>query len=419
MQVLLKRKISEITKTLKNAGKDRLAECIEQNWQKTALEYSKQLNFWRPQRPIEKELLSAFGKELERLGIRDMFKSDILYSIKKRRVLQTAPHLGVSESPRMLCINWLGSLSVPEKEFYVIGMFSGIPFSNRSRPGRINRKKDSINLFPSNMQDGLVYRSQIPQKLIESIDKLPENIARFLSKAVAGNSYTKWALGACQHIERKILKKNNLVFLDINEVVTDYLVQVLQNRFHIFHKIFFDPKIRKEFMEAFPNEIMFYVPVMDGKYEKTENMMFSGDVLKSKNKEIPLSNSNFFIRELKEGRLCPALITTFLALSFLNQFKCFGSFAQVEYLPVYQEKLAKLKFMKQFKIEKIPTSNLTTGFFPEKRNSYPADIIIKNEKFIQNEKTLFGELLLHMKSVLLESYFTGDTRKNDKENDKK
>jgi len=411
MILMLKRKVLDIVKILKDAEKYRLAECIEKNWNKTALEYSKELNFWRPKRPIEKELLNAFGKELERLGTKGIHKSDILDSIKKRRILQTGPHLGATESPRMLCINWLGNLGVLKRDYYIVGMFSGIPFSNRSRPGRINMKKDSVNLFPSSMQDGLVYRSVIPVKLNESADKLPKKITKYFPSAIVGASYTKWALQTCQHIERNILKKNNLVYLDINEVVAEYLTQVLKNRFHVFHKIFFNPKTRAEFMQAFPNEIMFYAPVMDGKYEKMENMVLSGNKLRSRHKEIDLGNSNILIQEIKEGRLCPALITTFLALAFLNQFKCFGSFAQVEYLPVYQEKLAKLKFMKEFKIEKISTSNLTTGVFPEKRNIYPADILIQGEKFKQSEQTLFGELLLHMKSVLLESYFTGDERK--------
>src|SRR3989344_5955222 len=406
MQITLKGKILDIIKTLKKAEKWRLAGCIEKNWNKTALAYSKELNFWRPKKPIEKELLNAFEKELERLGTGKIVKTEILNSIKKRRVLQTGPHLGATESPRMLCINWLGSLGVSEKDFYIVGMFSGVPFSNRSRPGRINKKGDGVNLFPSNLQDGLVYRSTIQKKLLESMEKLPADIARYFPHGKVGDSYTKWALTACQHVERKILKKNNLVYLDINEVVTSYLTQVLQNRFHIFHKIFFDPKTREEFMKIFPNEIMFYVPVMDGKYEKMENMDLTKKSLKSKNKEIMLSNSNILLRELEEGRLCPALIVSFLTLAFINQFKCFGSFAQVEYLPAYQEKLAKLKFMKEFNIEKIPTSNLTTGVFPEKSNIYPIDIIA-GEKFKPNLNTLFGELLLHMKNVLLESYFTG------------
>jgi hypothetical protein len=416
----LEKEMMDIVKTLKKAKKYSLANCVEKNWQKTALAYSKELNSWRPKQPMEKEMMEAFGKELERLEIKDEDKTEILRSLNKRRVLQTAPHLGAIENPRMLCINWLGSLGVEEKpastqggDFYVVGMFSGIPFSNRSRPGRINRKKDSINLFPSTMQDALVYRSTVPEKLIKAGDSLPDEMYRFLPRAKKGESYTKWALETCQHVERKILGKRNLIYLDINEVITEYLIRVLEKPTHIFHKIFFDAKTRQEFRKAFPNEIMFYSPVMNGKYEEMENIYFAGNNLKSKHKEIGLKNPAELIGELKNGRLCPALITGFLALAFLNQFKCFGSFAQVEYLPIYQQKLARLSFMRKLGIEKIPTANLTTGVFPENHNVYPADMILVNtiKKFKPKSSILFGELLLPMKETLLESYFTGDERK--------
>ncbi len=408
----LGREIRSIVSALQKENKMRLADEISKNWDKTVLEYSKELNFWRPKRPIEPELLNAFDKELRRLEFDAVSRKEILFSIRKRRVLQTAPHLGATEGPRMLCVNWLGSLAVPEKEFYVAGMFSGIPFSNRSRPGRINRKNNEVNLFPSTMQDALVYKSEISNKLIEKLDTLPEKLVRFLPQATVGASYTKWALQACQHAERKILNKNNLVYVDINEVIAEYLVQVLKNRFHIFHKIFFHPEIHKQFNETFPKETMFYAPVLSGKYESMENMIFSKRSLKSKNKEILLDNPEILIKEIEEGRACPSIILTFIALSFLNQFKCFGSFAQVEYLPVYQEKLAQLEFIKIFKIESIATSNLTTGVFPNGTDTFPADLIIYGKKLKQKESWLFGELLLKIKDTLIASYFTGDNRKN-------
>ncbi len=408
----LKIEILEIVSALKKEGKIHLAKCIEENWNKTALEYSKKLNFWRPKKSMDPELFNAFDKELQRLEFDAISREEILFSIKKRRVLQTAPHLGVTEGPRMLCINWLGSLAVPEKEFYVAGMFSGIPFSNRSRPGRINRKNNEVNLFPSTMQDALVYKSKIPSKLVEKLDTLPERLVKSLPQAAVDASYTKWALQACQYAERKILDKNNLVYVDINEVVAEYLIQVLKDRSHIFYKIFFHPEIHKQFMEAFSKETMFYTPVLSGKYESMENMIFSEKSLKSKNKEILLDNPEILIKEIEESRACPSIILTFIALSFLNQFKCFGSFAQVEYLPVYQEKLAKLEFMKMFKIETIATSNLTTGVFPNGIDTFPADLIIHDKKLKQKGNWLFGELLLKIKDTLVSGYFTGDNRKN-------
>lgn len=410
----LKTGISDIIKTLKRDKKIRLAECIEKNWNKTASKYSRELNEWKPKGSIEPELFNAFNEELQRLEFDITSQKKILLSIKKRRILQTGPHLVATEGPRWLCINWLGSLGVLKKEFYIVGMFSGIPFSNSFRPGRINGKNSSINLFPSNLQDDLVYRSTIQEKLIESIKDLPEQIKKFFPVALVGESYTKWALLTCQNIERKILGKENLIFLDINEIVSNYLTQVLKNKDHVLYKIFFDPETREKFMGAFPDELMFYCSIADGKYKKMENMTFCGNNLASKNKEISLDNPEILINELKHGKLCPALIISFLALAFLNQFKCFGSFAQVEYLPVYQEKFAKLDFMKKFKIKTVPTSNLTTGVFPNETDTFPADLVIHDKKMEQKETLLFGELLLPMKDTLIESYFIGDQRNNGK-----
>ena len=406
----IEKEIMSIVSALKQENKIHLAKCIEENWNKTAIEYSRELNSWEPKKPMERELLLAFKKELDRLGTEDSEKSEILHSLEKRRILQTAPHLVATNGPRMFCINWLSSLGVEKDSFYVVAMVSGVPFSNNFRPGRINKKDDPVNLFGSNMQDGLVYRSIIQDKLVESIKKVPSQISKFFPQATVGESYTKWALLTCQDIEQKILEKNNMFFLDINEVISNYLIQVLENKDHIFYKIFFDEKTRKEFVEIFPNETMFYCPVKNGKYEKMENMVFDGSNLKSKNKEI-LLDPKILIIELKENRACPALIVVFLTLAFLNQFKCFGSFYQVEYLPTYQKQFAKLKFMEEFNIEQIPTANLTTGVFPEEKNMYPIDIItnIEKNKFTQDEDILFGELLLPLRDKLIE----GRNHKNE------
>lgn len=418
MQILLKRRMANISSALRDAGKLRLAHSIEQNWHKTCLEYSKELNFWRPKRAMEPELLRSFDRELARLGFEGLYKKEVLDSLQRRRVLQTTPHLGATEGPRFFCINWLGSLGTPEKDFYVVGMYSGIPFSNHTRPGRINRKSHGINLFPSTLQDALVYRSTIPQKLVEAVADLPKKVSQYFPFPVEGASYTKWALEACQHIERQVFGKTNLVYLDINEVVSGYLVEVLRNRAHIMHKIFFDPLTRDEFMGAFPDEIMFYAPVMRGKYEEMENFFLHGNVLNSKSRQISLDHPDTLIKELGENRLCSALLLGFMTIAFLNQFKCFGSFAQVEYLPVYQEKLAKLSFMKPFHIESIQTSNLTTGVFVDGKTMYPLDVLVEGKNFKPDPRTLFGELLMRMKDTLLGSYFTGSARNRHKQSQK-
>ena len=70
--------------------------------------------------------------------------------------------------------------------------------------------------------------------------------------------------------------------------------------------------------------------------------------------------------------------------------------------------------MKKFKVEDVPTSNLTTGIFPNDTEIYPADLIVHEKELKQKEDMLFGELLIKMKEKLIGSYFTGDQRNNDK-----
>lgn len=342
--------MDSLIELLRERGRNHLADCILENAKKPALLYSQQLNSYSPSQPMEKEMGQAFRQELERIGVKDSEK--ILTSIKKRRILQTAPHLGATESPRMLCINWLGSLGVSKDEFYVVGMFSGIPFSNNSRPGRINRKEDSINLFPASMQDALVYRSAIPEKLVENVETLPPPLKKLLPEAKIGDSYTHWALQVCTNVERKILGKENLVYLDINEVVANYIEKVKNKPGHPINKIL-------------QNEVSLGEPLFH-----------------------------------QDNGSCPGLFLTFLALSFLNHFRCFGSFRQVEYLPEYQKKLARLEFMKIFEVEKVPTASLTTGEFAS--GPYPADIIIEGGEFSPDPNMLFGELIINMKDKLLD-----------------
>lgn len=291
-----KEKIDHLTSVLRKAGKHRLADCIDKNREKSVLEYSRELNSYSPLRPLEPEMKAAFQRELERIGASEIEK--ILGSLERRRILETAPHIAVTNTPRMLAINWLAALGVPDGEYCVTGVYSEIPFSNNSRPGRINRKTESVNLFPSSMQDDIVFRSRIPEKLVEAVKTLPPALEKLLPEAKEGESYTRWAVRSCQNIERKILHKENLIYLDINEVIENYWEEIESKKSHPMHEI---KKLRE---------------------------------------------SNLFLS------FAPLL---------LNHFKCFGSFRQVEYLPEYQAKLAALPYLAKYQIEKVPTANLTTG----------------------------------------------------------
>ena len=400
----LKPAITSLVKALKKEGKNRLATAISKNWRKTLLEYSKTINSYRPGAPMEKIFKKAIGKELLRLRYPIHKRREIIKSLEHRRILQTTPHISPAGKPRFFFINWLNSLSLGKQDFFPVAMFSGVPFSNKTRPGRLCRKEGDINLIPSNMQDELVYRNKIPEKMVTVIAGLPSKLKKFLPKAKVGESYTAWALKSSKIIEGKFLH-GKPVFFDFNEVASNYLLLAIRDPKHPISKIFFSDKERKMTIRNFKEMVFFYAPVKKGKekeYEETESFFLKDGFLESPSCKISLDPETL-ARELK-GRLCPGLITGFFIFSFLNHFQCLGSFAQIEYLPLYRDKFAKFPFLKKYNIKKSK-AGLTTGGFPFDVNLHVLDVAL-GEKFAPNENALLGEALLAIKDVLLHQNYS-------------
>ena len=104
------------------------------------------------------------------------------------------------------------------------------------------------------------------------------------------------------------------------------------------------------------------------------------------------------------GRLCPGLIVGFLIFSFLNHFQCSGSFAQIEYLPLYQDRFSKFPFLRKYNIKKTKHA-LTTGGFPFEVNLHALDLAL-GEKFTPDKDIFFGEALLAIKDILLHQNYS-------------
>lgn len=403
----LKNTIETIIQALTADKKDNLAKCISNNWGKTCMEYSKSLNSYRPALPIEAIFKSALDKELLRLGYKKTEVRKISKAIISRRVLQTTPHLSPAQKPRYLFINWLTSLSLSKNDIYPVAMFSGVPFSNKTRPGRLSLGSGDINLIPSALQDALVYRSEINNKTIEAVAKLPDKIKKLLPKI--GSSYTAWALRSSEKIESKFLS-GKTIFIDFNEVAANYLLLAIENPRHPISVLLFDIKERKKLEIKFKGEVFFYAPITLGKCEVMDSFTLENGKLKGKYRTINITQEEL-IKEIRNGRLCVGLPLGFLIFAFLNHFKCFGSFAQVEYLPMYQKKFGGFAFLKKYKIEKVPTSNLTTGGFPDATNLHPLDLYL-GAKFKPNKNMLFGEAIVTISDVLLhQNYSTNYSKK--------
>ena len=411
----LKTDIEFVLTELKKSGKTHLIKAISENWGKNCLEYSALLNSHKPKKALEPIFTEALTLELKRLKHKEDIIKDFLKYLKSRRALQTTPHLSPAEKPRYFFINWLSSLSLNKTDYYGVAMFSGIPFSNATRPGRISKNDGDINLIPSFMQDALVYQSKIPQKMLDVLEALPKEIKKLLPKAKLGGDYTAWALKSISQIEGPFLK-GKPVFFDFNEVAKNYLLRALLDDKHIISQILF----RKENLEIleteFQDEVFFYRPNKKEKFETTESYVLKGGALQSNKNKILLNKENI-LRELKENSLCVGLPLGFLIYAFLNEFLCYGSFAQIEYLPKYKEKFSKIPALRSI-IKDAPVGALTTGGFPEDLSLHPIELYLgKKVDFKKYEKTTFGETLLAIKDVLL--YQNYATKYQDMKKEKK
>ncbi len=407
MRDSLQKEVLGLTEKLKSDGKINLARQIEENWDKTCLEYSKELNTYSPDRPMEPELKDAFDEELARLDFDTTSREKILSSLEKRRILQTGPHiLSPVNVPRHFFFTWLGALALKKEEYYPVAMFSGVPFSNKTRPGRICFHDTEINLVPAVMQDELVYRSVIPEKMIDTLKTAPPKVKKLLPDAKIGESYTKWAVQSSLMINEKYLR-GKPVFFDFNEVVTNYLLSAVKDASHPVYKILFAEKDNKKTVEFFGKEVFFYGSAKKGKYGRMEAFYLKNKCLKSSEREIKLE-PEILEEEMRNNRLCPGLPLGFLALTFLNRFKCFGSFAQTEYLPVYKKNFSEIPCLHGRAILEAPTENLTTtGAFPKNSSLRPLDLRA-DSNLEANEHTLFGETILAIRDTILKQNYSAN-----------
>ena len=136
-----------------------------------------------------------------------------------------------------------------------------------------------------------------------------------------------------------------------------------------------------------------------------EGFYLKNGYLESPARKIKL-NPNILAKEIENNRLCPGLPLGFLAFTFLNRFKCFGSFAQTEYLPMYKKDFMKIECLKKYNVETAPTENLTTtGGFPLNPLLHPLDLYL-DQKLKTSKNMLFGEAIVAIKDVLLHQNYS-------------
>ena len=416
--------MDSIIASLRLMNRPQLSKVIEK-WGNESLEGYSQLWWQGPKRPppLEPELIQAFKETWQQMGWADVLVKQLLEELEQKRLLQTAMHLTPTEGPTFLASHQLATLRQPQTSSYLVGAYSGVPFSNAAWSGAINygtktsleqilhpsnplfrqaqaavvdRIRDGdhprLSLIPSKWRDGLVDRSAIPDRLNELFSDLLPGVRESPLRSIAPkNCYDNWALSFSEKLTRSVLNNDRIYFFNLNEVIRKYLINVLKDNSHWITQLFLDPWKIKSLEKELANNWFVTEVEKQGK-KKVEQIHLQNRCFESKTISISTEPESI-ISALNENRFCPGITLCFWILAFCNGIRCLGGFEQIEYLAELDSKLNKLEFQNLINYSSDQISLLTTGkCVDQDYEVYPMDVLLGNSKLPLPEGTLFSWL---------------------------
>lgn len=400
--------MSKLLESLRIKGRNQLANILEKRGSMPVAEYSAALYDYQSPCALEPELYQAFCQELQRLGYSQTLLVSIMAHLEQKRILQTATHLTASEGATFFALHWLATLGLSSENPYLVGAFSGVPFSNSAWSGCLNysnrhaldhlispqspvysnllraekdrgrdTKERRLSLIPSSQRDALVFRSLVSEQTPLILRDLLPELKSLFPEIDTGNSYSLWALQSCQRVSTRLFRQK-VVYFDLNEVISSYLQLVFTKSGHPLYQFFFDNSFQKRVLAEFDKDLpLFTTSYQEKEKEKWSVLKLNGQHLESPQQRFAVTPDSLG-EALGTGKLCPGVFLTFTILSFLNGFKCLGSFEQVEYLAEFQEKWLRLGLLEEQVVRNSPTDGLTTGRFvdAERQPVFPLDIVL-------------------------------------------
>ena len=398
----------DTARSLRAIGRPALAAIVDADGETPLLDYAARLHAHTPDGPLEPALAAAFRGELTRLGHPEITVSAAMADLERRRVLQTATHVTVSEGPIFLAMHRLATIGLDPSIPYLVGACSGIPFSNDAHPGCLNLGRryplsavlepgspayrarvraraaaeqkappdQRISMIPWAMRDASVFHAAIPAVTLEVRAALRAEIRAVVPEAHTGAPFVPWALATASALMRPCLDRAP-VYLDLNAVVARYLETALDDGRHPLHRLLFNPSTRARVLCALPPMPLF--TTARGPRGLFEPLRAEGDSLRGPHGERPLTPSSV-LDGLREGQLCPGVYLVFAALALQNGFRCLGGVDQVEYLPLLRAAAAAASISMGFLTPSAAVSvdALTTGRTEDPRGEaiHPLDVIL-------------------------------------------
>ena len=394
-------------------SKNFLKNKIQKDGSLSIKSYAAQCYDYKKKDSFDEVFLESFAEELKQVGEQENI-AEILNQFQQRPVLQTAHHIAPTNGPTFSAIDLI-SLAGLEDNFYLVGAFGGVVFSNPAFTGSLCYqnlslsdliKKDhsfykileteyrdrnldvngnlekQIRLISSHYKDDLIYGSDFTKYRLFLWNSFTPLILKHFPKPLERDSSTDWSLKCCQNIQRKIFQKKEIVYFDLCRLVKNYLQKKLLEKENLLKKILI--LLVKNNIIDIP---LFYNRKKNKKYWKIQPLNLQDLGIAEKIKD---GDFGEFSKLLENN--CPSIFLVFLVITFSLGIKTLGSFYQILYLPQYENLLKKIykkdkgsiflnnQWEKAFISGKITTKK---GFF------YPLDAIATTQyidiKSFQNQ----------------------------------
>ena len=415
-------KMDSIKHKLNESGRVELADILEKQWETPIEEYAQSL--WSQNKDtidLESELLQAFHQEFLRIGSTEEEASESIASLKRTRTLQTATHVTASEGPTFFATHRLALKGLPKGESYLVGAYSGVPYANAAWSGCLNfstemelgeilsdhapgfsellkadrdRRRDTserrISMIPGKFRDAQVFGSEILEKQETLALHWNDVLKKLMPYSKTGESFTLWASGFCRNQADLLFPGFKVVYFDLNEVIRNYLLEVLSKSQHPLTMILLNPERRYQLLEVFGKETpLFSTNSNNGNRIKLETLSFHENQLGGPSSSFVMDEENL-VRMLKERTLCPGLLIGFTVLVFLNGLNCLGSFEQIEYLARFKKNWSRFSFPGLIPMEQQDTKKLSCGrmISSQGKSLYPLDLILGQEPSFSEPRTL-------------------------------
>ena len=389
-----------------------LEKVLHQYWDTPLDVYSSKLYQVEPSQEIEFTLIQAFESEFYKLGKKVEDIEILVDQLKRFPILQTGHHVTPTNGPTFLTLDLISLLGLPRNHTYLVGAYSGVPFSNAAWSGALSygniplekliqkesslfnkilkasqeRKRhgnlqNRISLISSGFRDDLVFSQPILDPLLLLKKAFTSNLNVVLEDPANYSDYVSWGVNTCSRIQKQVFQHHRIIYFDLNRVIASYLVHVLRSeKSHPVHEILFGTKMHQKIMDAFGCPAIFYASTRGKESNKSVSVFLKNFILEIKNERE--QTSPIHLAELLEnGKICPGLFLIFFILRFLNGFRCFGSFQQIEYLETYRKIWKGLNTSWSLDLRKTFAQSLTTGRYLDTTGAgiWPLDMAIQGQ----------------------------------------